>query len=269
MRIAPIAAVVLTALPLLAQTQSQTQTQTQAPPHDITQVDPIVPGTAAGATPLPEKQRRLFRKYDLPELAGATQALGSQIIDGHLPKPLVDFISKDGGIEQRISIFEKGLVVVRMTGASTIYKKLILPPDALRSYAAANAPSILRDIRPGELPPPQNGRQSTLRVYDTDGTYVERTFHPSAMLPKEMHDRVLPLQDLLRAISEDRQVTSSVAGYEPQPGDELVGDDQKVYRVTRVVEPAGVVELKCLNDPVSIFVAKKDMAQYFVGRKAE
>ncbi|HET7435928.1 MAG TPA: hypothetical protein VFN10_14565 [Thermoanaerobaculia bacterium] len=255
-----LVAAFLCALPLAA--------QQQAPPHDISKVDPALPG-AAGATPLPEQRRRQLKRYDLPELAGATQALGSQLIDGKLPKPLVDFISHDGVVEQRISIFEKGLAVVYMTGASTIFKKVLLPADALKAYASVTAPEGLRVIRQNDLPPAQQGRRATLRVYDGDGTFVERSFHPGAMLPKEMHDRVLPLQDLLRAISEDRMVTSSIAGYEPQPGDELVGDDQRVYRVTRVVEPAGVVELKCLNDPVSIFVAKKDMAQYFVGRKAE
>ncbi|HEX6159075.1 MAG TPA: hypothetical protein VF111_02845, partial [Thermoanaerobaculia bacterium] len=78
---------------------------------------------------------------------------------------------------------------------------------------------------------------------------------------------VTPMRDLLRVISEDREVTSSVAGYEPKPGDELVADDQKVYRVVRVTEGANVVELKCLDAPTTIYVAKKDLYLYFVGAR--
>jgi len=42
-----------------------------------------------------------------------------------------------------------------------------------------------------------------------------------------------------------------------------------IYRVTRVVEGAGVVELRCLDAPTTIYVAKKDLHLYFVGRRSE
>ena len=78
--------------------------------------DPAPPGTVI-ATPLPEKQRRQMKKLDIPELVGAKQALGSQLVDGRLPKPVLDYVVLDNNVEQRLSIFEKGLVVVHMTGA--------------------------------------------------------------------------------------------------------------------------------------------------------
>ena len=234
--------------------------------HDISKVDPAPPD-AAIATPMPEGnwlQRHRAKKYDIPDLAGAEQALGSQLIDGRLPKPLIDFIVREDDVNQRISVFERGLVVVNMTGAASIRKKVLLPQSALEAYTKATSGKALSAIDVRALKKPEDTRRSQLRVYEADGTYVERVFHPGAVLPKGLNDQVAPLRDLLRAISEDRYVTSSVAGYEPQAGDELVADDHKIYRVARVLDQ--VVELKCLTAPTTIYVAKKDLNLYFIGK---
>jgi hypothetical protein len=244
-----LAVLLLSALPALAQ-------------HDITKVEPAPEGMAI-ATPIPTT--RAFRKYDVPDLAGARQAIGSQLIDGRLRKPLIDFITSEGEVEQRISVFEGGLVVVNMTGAATIRKKLLLPDDALQAYIRTITPAALTAIDRSALVKPEPRQRSLLRVYDVEGRFVERAFNPTRVLPKDLNDQIIPLRDLLRAISEDRTVTSSVAGYEPKPGDELVGDDQKVYRVIRVVEGAGVVELQCLDAPTTIYVTKTNLHLYFVG----
>ncbi len=233
--------------------------------HDITKVDPVS-DDAAIATPIP--QRRGMKKYDIPDLAGAQQAVGSQLLDGRLRKPLVDFLTTEGTVTQRISIFEGGLVVVNMTGAATIRKKVLIPPDALESYLDTITPKALAAIDARSLAAADRGSRSLLRVYGEDGKPVERVFHPQRVLPKELNDQIAPLRDLLRAVSEDRSVTSTVAGYEPKEGDQLVADDRKVYRVVRVVgwsDP--VVELKCLDAPSTIYVAKKDLHLYFVGAK--
>jgi hypothetical protein len=235
--------------------------------HDISKVEPAPPDSAI-ATPMPVEQQRRLKKYDLPELAGARQALGSQLIDGRLPKPLIDFITREGSIEQRLSIFEGGLAVIDMKGAATIRKKVLLPGDALAAYIGAVSPEALRQVDARSLARPEANRRSLLRVYEEEGSYIELVFHPGRVLPKTLNDQLLPLRDLLRAISEDRSVTSSVAGYEPKPGDELVGDDQKVYRVVRVVEGAGgVVELRCLDAPTTIYVMKTDLHLHFVGAR--
>jgi len=219
--------------------------------HDISKVDPALPNSAI-ATPLPEEQRRMLKKYDIPDLAGAQQALGSQLIDGRLPRPKIDFLTRDGGIEQRVSLFEGGLVIVNMTGPATIFKRVIIPPDALAAYAKAASATSLRTVDQNMLAPPEAERRSQVRVYeDSGGKYVELVFHPGRVLPKALVDAIAPLRDLVRAISEDRQVTTSLAGYEPQEGDELVADDHNVYRVARVMNDT-VVELKCLTAPTTI-----------------
>ncbi|HYH07370.1 MAG TPA: hypothetical protein VEK11_09980 [Thermoanaerobaculia bacterium] len=241
--------VLLCALPALAQ-------------HDITKVETATPGSAI-ATPIPNT--RGWKKYDIPDLAGAQQALGSQLLDGRLRKPLIDYISSEGSLEQRISIFEGGLVVLNMTGSATIRKKVLIPEDALKQYTRMITPKSLRAIDGRNLVPPEPGRRAVVRIYDEDGTHVERSFNPTRMLPKELNDQIAPLRDLVRAVSEDRSVTSSVAGYEPAEGDELVGDDSKVYRVMRIVPGSEVVELKCLDAPTTIYVVKKDLHLYFVG----
>ncbi|MDP9192384.1 MAG: hypothetical protein M3P06_11855 [Acidobacteriota bacterium] len=246
-------AVLLCAVPAFAQ-------------HDITQVEPA-PSAGAASTPIPMK--RAWKKYDIPDLAGAQQAVGSQLIDGRLRRPLVDYITAESTIEQRVSIFEGGLVVVNMTGASTIRKKMLIPESALQSYVGAISPESLAAIDQHSLVSPEPAHRSLLRVYAADGKFVERVFNPTRVLPKPLNDQITPLRDLLRAISEDRSVTSSVAGYEPQPGDELVADDQKIYRVIRVVDGANVVELKCLDAPTTIYVVKKDLHLYFVGRRGD
>ncbi|HYI10850.1 MAG TPA: hypothetical protein VEK57_17450 [Thermoanaerobaculia bacterium] len=247
-----LAAVLLSsALPALAQ-------------HDITSVEPATPGSVA-ATPIPT--RRGMKKYDIPDLDGAQQALGSQLLDGRLRRPLMDFFNSEREIRERISIFEGGLVVVQMTGPATIRKKLLLPPAALQSYLEAVTAEGLEKVDARTLAPPETDRRALLRVYRDDGGFVERSFNPTKMLPMELNDQIAPLRDLVRAISEDRSVTSSVAGYEPKAGDELVADDQKTYRVMRVVDGAGVVELKCLDAPTTIYVTKSDLHLYFVGAK--
>lgn len=236
------------------------------PKHDISQVDEA-PVDGSIATPLPEAQRRRLRKYDMQELTGSRQALGPQLIDGRLPRPLLDLIVVNTQVYQRISMFEGDLVVVQMTGAGgTILKKVLIPGDGMNAYRTAAAPEAVEKIRPEALPAPRDGRSATLRVYRDVGI-VERTFDPTATLPKPFHDAILPLQDLLRAISEDRTVTNTVANYEPKVGDELVGEDRRVYRVTRIIPKSGVVELRCTTLPTVMFVSKQDLYQYFVGSR--
>ena len=97
-RLPIFAILLLAAAPLAAQSQPpQTLPEVRglepAPPppptHDITQVDPAPLGGAI-AIPLTERDRKKLKKYEIPELADCRQAIGSQLIDGRLPKPLVD-----------------------------------------------------------------------------------------------------------------------------------------------------------------------------------
>ena len=237
------------------------------PGHDISGVEPAPLGGAIN-TPLPEQEARRLRKYDIPELTGARQAIGSQLIYGRLPRPQIDYSVHSGKIMQRLSIFEGGLVVLNMRGAGgVIRKKLLLPPDAVKSYLRPGESSALRNLRQNELPMLSPDRWAYVRVYEFTGASHEWKFDPAAALPKPLNDVTMPLSDLLRAMSEDRTVTSSVANYEPKVGDELIGDDRKTYRVERLTQE-GVVELHCVGQPTIIYVDKKDLYNYFIGAPA-
>ena len=248
---------------LIAVFSISAQAQTQQT-HDITQVDIATPDGAM-SVPLPQAQAKRLKKYEIPELVGTRQALGSQLIDGKLPRPLIDFRAFNGPVEQRLSIFERGLVVISMSGAGgLIRKKMIIPQDALTAYLNVVNTKNLAQVREG-VPFATGTASAQLRVYDDAGKFVERRFDPTSALPKGLQDEVLPLQDLLRAMSEDRTVTNTVAGYEPQVGDQLVGDDKKTWRVVRIIADSNVVVLRCTTDPTTIYIAKKDLYNYFIG----
>ena len=239
------------------------------PTHGISGVDPVS-SDGAIAVPLSERDKKRLKKYEIPELSGARQAIGSQLIDGHLPRPLLDYGVRTAAVDQRISFFEGGLVVVRMSGAGgTIQKRVILPDDAVENYLKSSTPAIIRTIRAGDVSDPTERRHAFLRAYDKDGSFVERAFDPAGIRPKVLNDGIVPLEDLLRALSEDRTVTSTVANYVPKVGDELVADDRKVWRVARIIDDSGIVELRCTSAPTIIYIAKKDLYNYFVGRPAE
>jgi hypothetical protein len=239
--------------------------QQQQPPHGIDLVDPA-PAGGAIAPPLPEKQRRQLKKLDIPELSGARQALGSQLVDGRLPRPMIDYVATDSKIVERISFFEGGLVVIDVRGGgATISKRLILPDDAFRNYTKAITAQTLAAVRPESLTPPRDGRRATLRVYDAPAHFVERAYDPMSRPPKRMSDQIVPLQDLLRAIYQDRDVTNSVSNYAPREGDELVGDDNRVWRVKRVIEDK-IVVLQCTTQPMSMYVDIHDLHNYFIGK---
>jgi hypothetical protein len=261
-------AVLILMAPLLALAQQKPPAD-PPPSHDISKVDPAPLGGAI-AVPLPEQQRRQLRKYDLDELAGSRQAIGSQLIDGRLPRPLLDYFVHGGTLEQRLSIFEGGLVVVRMTGAGgTIQKRVIIPAGAVKKYLEFASPQKVSAVNAKEISRPTATRAAFLRVYREGSDYVERTFDPAGGHPKLLHDAIIPLEDLLRSISEDRNVTNTVARYEPKVGDELVADDRKTWRVERVMQNGDIVQLRCTSQPTVIYVAKKDLYNYFVGRAGQ
>lgn len=256
-----ISQLLLAALPLVAQQQ---QPPPPPPAHDISMVDSAPLGGAI-SVPLSEAQKKQLKKYEIPELVGSRQALGSQLINGELPRPIVDYVIRDATIEQRLSIFQGGLVVINLRGAGgPIRKRVIIPTDALQTYLKKISATALAAVRPGELTRPREERNALLRIYTATGGYVERDYDPVAAPPKTLNDQIAPLDDLLRAITEDRTVTNTVADYMPKPGDHLVADDRKVYIVQRVID-GQIVELRCTSQPTTMYVAVKDLYNYFVG----
>jgi hypothetical protein len=236
-------------------------------PHDISGVDAVNPDSII-AIPLPPKSQRQMKKYETPELVGARQALGSQLVDGELRHPLLDYVTKSGLIEERLSMFEGGLIVVSMSGSGgNMHKKLLIPIDALAAYRRAASPEKLEVIHASDVSKPAIERHSLLRIYRADGTHVELMFDPSGSIPKTLADEIRPLEDLLRVIAEDRTVTSTIAGYEPKVGDELVGDDQRIWRVERVTEQ-GLIQLRCTGQPTIVYIDKHFLYNYFIGKRA-
>src|SRR5689334_24281706 len=130
-----------------------------------------------------------MKKYESPELVGARQAIGSQLVDGELPHPLLDYMTKSGLVEERLSMFEGGLTVVSMSGAGGVmHKKLLIPIDALAAYRRAASPEKLAVIRNEDVSKPADERHSLLRIYRADGSHVELQFDPAGVVPKTLAD---------------------------------------------------------------------------------
>src|SRR5437763_636217 len=110
-----VAIVFLLAAPLFAQ-EHPPVVPAEDPKHDISMVDQAPLGATIAVT-LPESQKKKLEKYEIPELAGSRQAVGSQLLDGRLRKPLIDYVAESGVTEQRLSLFEGGLAVLKITGA--------------------------------------------------------------------------------------------------------------------------------------------------------
>ncbi|HEY5610615.1 MAG TPA: hypothetical protein VIL97_05375, partial [Thermoanaerobaculia bacterium] len=223
---------------------------------------------SAISIPVPNDDRVDPKTYEIPELAGAAPAKGRQLVDGNLPKPYIDYSVTIGGIVQRISIYYNGLVAMKMAGAGgTIQKKMIMPPDALDNYRKHFTVEELRakpEIGLDDAPAEAIGR---IRVYSEKGGYAEARFDPSRVLPDYLEKKRMLLQDLLRAMAEDREVTNPVAGYRPQLGDRLISEDRKLYEVTRVIDDGEYLELTCLREPVKMYVSGKDLHNWFIAAR--
>src|SRR5687768_18607587 len=121
-RIAVITLIALASLPAFPQTPPPEEPAQ----HGISGVD-AVRHDGAVSTPLPERQKRRLKRYEIPELSGARQAIGSQLIAGELPNPILDYSVRTSAVDQRISFFEGGLIVIRMIGAGgSIHKRVLI-----------------------------------------------------------------------------------------------------------------------------------------------
>ncbi|HVT45503.1 MAG TPA: hypothetical protein VMT00_14075 [Thermoanaerobaculia bacterium] len=241
------------------------QTPEGTPGHDISSVADAPHGGMV-AIPIPDEESG--KAFEIPELAGTRPAVGSQLINGRLPRPLADYYVRVGKVTQRISLFEGGLVSVRISGiGGKIEKRLLLPPDAVKVLEEEMSLVRVAEVR-DELLKANTPDVTILRVRDpATGFKVERRFSPSVVLPPGLQRCRLILEDLMRAIAQDREVTSSLTGYVPRVGDRLVGEDRKSYEVTRIIRNGELVELRSLDDPTTRYFATKDLPHHFVGAK--
>jgi len=223
------------------------------------------------AVPLPHLSRRQQRRYETPELTDTKSANGPQLVGGELPRPLIDYFSATGRIVQRISIFSNGVVSISLEGAgANIRKRVVIPMGAVENYATAVSRRSLDDVSSESLRTPDPVNVSFIRVSDEAG-FSERRFHTLSIIPTDLQRQRGILEDLLRVLAEDREVSSPLAGYEPRIGDRLISDDAKTYEITRLASTADkgtIVELTCTREPVKMYVAAKDLYNYFVAAKA-
>jgi hypothetical protein len=214
------------------------------------------------SVPLPDLDARKFRKYEVVELSGALPVGGSLLVDGQLPSVIVDYVTRLGTVRQRVSIFENGVVSIELSGAGgKVEKKVLMPPDAVASYREFFAACDLGSFRPLDLGS-ENDRV-TIRLLAPEGS-IEKRFPATSLVPANVERMRLVLDDLVRALSEDREVTNPISLWEPREGDTLLGGDQKTYRVVRLLE-GEFIELVSTSEPVRRFVPIKDLHLYFVG----
>jgi len=259
--------VVLLLLAFSLEARADAQSEPESEPNS----ESFASGTAI-AIPRPDPRDHDPEKYEIPELSGASSGRGSHLVGGALPRPVLHYIVRLPGILQRMTIFENGLVVVHVNNdGTTIMKQLVLPLDAVATYRTHVSPAGLEVIQEnGRDSGPSPGR-SVIRSYRDDGSFVERSFDPTLILRAELTQKKIILDDLLRALAEDREVSNPLTGYRPKLGDVLVADDQKSYKITRIIDQGTIVELTCTTDPLKMYVSSKELYNYFIGkrRKAE
>ncbi len=215
------------------------------------------------SVPFPDLDSRRFRKYEVIELSGAMPLDGALLVDGRLPAVVLDYVSKLGSIRQRASIFENGVVSIELSGVGgRVEKKVLLPADALASYREFFTACDLPSFRP--IDHGTETDQVLLRLALAGDSVIEKRFPATSIVPENVERMRLVLDDLIRVLSEDREVTNPIALWKPREGDTLLGGDQKRYRVTRILD-GEFIELVCETEPVRRFVALKDIHLYFVG----
>lgn len=213
--------------------------------------------------PVPELPDNQMVQYHVVELAGATLVEDDLLVDGRLPKILINFTERLEGVYERLTIFENAVLAVEMEGEGwRMSKRVRIPAEALDRYRAFFTSDELERFRPWSEGDSQRD-QTVLRIA-TGETSVERKWPSTAVIPEQIERLRLVLHDVLRALSEDREVTNPVTGYEASVGDVLLGDDQKSYKVIGIREQGELLELQSLTEPVRRFVAKKDLHLYFV-----
>jgi len=239
----------------------------QTNPETAPESDPSASGTAI-AIPRPDARNQDPERYEIPELAGASTAKGSHLVNGALPRPVLHYVVRMPRLLHRMTIFENGLVVVHVdNGGASIRKQLVLPLDAVATYRTSISPASLELIRDDARDSGPGPGRGVIRSYRDDGTFVEKSFDPTLILRADLTQKKIILDDLLRALAEDREVSNPMTGYRPKLGDVLVADDQKSYKITRLIDEGAIVELTCTTDPLKMYVSSKDLYNYFIGKK--
>jgi hypothetical protein len=238
--------------------------QPLAAQFDEEYLPPAELGTAISIPKPPEDQVDETR-YTSPELPDTRPAVGSQLVDGRLPRPRLDYAIITPKSLQRLSFFDRGLVVLHMkAGAANLRKRMILPEAAIEEYLRVMTPDdAARIAREERLLTALSNDRGFIRVYREDGTHAQVEFSNSRILPATVQQFRSILDDLVRILAEDRGATNPLVDYSPRLGDKLISEDMKLWEVTAFAGDGSIVELTGLQQPVRIFVSKDEIPSYF------
>jgi len=239
-----------------------------APPLSAQVDEEYIPPPELGAAiniPKPNEGEIDEQSYTSPELTDTRPANGSQLIDGRLPRPQLDYSIVTPKSLQRLSFFEQGLVVLHMkAGDANLRKRMLLPEGALDEYLKLMTPDNAAAISRNEvLTNGLSDDRGIIRIYRDDGSYEQVVFSNSRILPVGVQQLRSTLDDLIRILAEDRGATNPLANYVPKIGDKLISEDMKLFEITALAEEGRIIEFTGLQEPVRVYVAKDDIASYF------
>jgi len=246
-------------------------------PHLPAQTDEeYIPPPELGAAisiPKPNEGEIDAQSYTSPELTDTRPALGSQLVDGRLPRPQLDYAIVTPKSLQRLSFFEQGLVVLHMkAGDANLRKRMLLPEGALEEYMRLLTPDDAKRISREEvLTNGLSDDRGIIRVYRDDGSHEEVVFSNSRVLPATVQLLRSTLDDLIRILAEDRGATNPLANYSPRIGDKLISEDLKLFEITAMAQEGQIIEFTGLQEPIRVYVARDDIPGYFhaiLGRNA-
>jgi len=238
-------------------------------PHLSAQTDEeYIPPPELGSTisiPKPNEGEIDEAGYTSPELTDTRPAVGSQLVDGRLPRPVLDYSVVPPKSLQRLSFFEHGLVVLHMkAGDANLRKRMILPEGALDEYLRMLTPDDAASISKREIL--TNGLsddRGIIRVYRESGSHEQVVFSNSRVLPATVQQLRSTLDDLIRILAEDRGATNPLANYAPKIGDKLISEDLKLFEITAMAQEGQIIEFTGLQEPIRVYVAREDIPSYF------
>lgn len=215
--------------------------------------------------PKPPEDEIDASKYESPELTDTRPAIGSQLVEGRLPRPLLDYSIVTSKSLQRLTFFEQGLVVLHMkAGDANLRKRMLLPPAALEEYRLLLTPDNARTIARNEsLINGLSNDRGIIRVYREDGSHAQIEFSNSRILPAAIQQLRSTLDDLIRILAEDRGATNPLASYVPRIGDKLISEDLKLFEITALAQQGEIVEFTGLQEPIRVYVSRDEIPSYF------
>lgn len=198
----------------------------------------------------------------VPELAGAERLSGSPETED-LSTPYLHYVVIPGpGQTQTLSIYDSGIVILRTRlGERESTKHLRFPPDAIETYRKWINAEVLEAVWTRQPSVTPTSIRETIRIYDDEGSPVERAFDPSMQLPTELEKMRALLHDLARIISEDNEMTSPMIDYEARKGDVLLDQQMEEWVVLTVVHDH--IELKHRSGPLRVWVKKEQLDEKF------